>query len=1459
MSNDAAASSGGSENATMADMRELAQRECEDYLLQSVGAGCSFGWLHTEPIAYRFVPPMLRGEHQHRVDGEMVPILEPNEVPVYDIIVDTVHRSAMTPSPKTFGSLNVQTVAGMNAAARMCLFSKALGNPRFGTPERLTDQYSHASTERETHMCIANGRTYPKVTVVYEVLLRETVDDEDQLMSTDSECGLNKLLANDAWIGYRAWYLVHDALMDAVACFEEHIAETGRRFGVSPRAIPMPLSGPVAAERIEDEYAGEREKYVRVAERHNMKVARANAERQRRRAETQDYFVSEMHDYDSRITHPLELYNVVFADMDDRFEMLTGGSDAGKMLRVATRFNNADVGHLLNFRKVFSAHNPTTNARLSALGLCFKQQFSSDAYLPRSGREGDTTRLLVFPVPEFAYCATAIQAHAENLVDTVLPWNFCAIDLLLDNYMKAYAARRAAEHDRKDAEYLAGYKETSSSALDRKYMRSSALLARDQLRRCGTNANADANAAMGEGWRNYIYGSVEAKHLAYTQTPRVRTGEQLETERSDVIRLDSALEAPKRLFIERFRKMRMIWHTLTDSVRRMLTRMLRQAGMREFVAAFQSRHAKNTTVVRAAARTLNELRVGTATAYMERMCILPDHGVAQGMLARQLFEAHSVYGMRDAALFCGIMHDILRTAADADIDELYGHCKDIAHVKNYGPPGTGKSHMQEAMVQTKLPGTFRYVSSGSLRSQNTPKDQSDGVDVYDEITGAVAYTASSTPQEEQQRQNTKQMMTSYSVTHAVLTTPKEDYGRESVAGRKTYSTVSRRHSMLFVSGNDAGDPQRGAALNARFANNTWANIVQGGVAQDVTPLILTPGASSTSAMMDTRLDNTNRWYSERQHPIAVAAQKLMATGGLPVPNIDTFKIHWSHVYAMLARQVPSIQKKNRTTGRMLSRAQAMALSYAIEVVFASEISPLVERDFTANTVKCKPFCMEQVALLRSYLFLPEDLAIHIITEFVHRYYLPSHVYTAARSIANTYCDFYTTEQRKNGLGTDAALKPQYKRQTTEAPGMAGQHTVSYENRGYVTAVVDRQALIGFLKREHGHNYSSADAVLLELEGMCVRAPVHKMDFGDANEGAMRTQHLSVPVLTFTTSVSPITRREVTEVCISTYYLERFLPKEVTERVLAAISYNGIREREVMLGVAREQNNAMWYTHKIRRSEHPLRIANNNFIGAQAKRLFYSNTSLTRDRRDVVGETSAHSDAPEITYDSQDMEQHLCVKWLVDVVGMSEAEAPTYTPRAVDKAVKLLHQSNDVYSNCSMSSYNELFPKESASAATKQVLDQHTSELDLFWGGSAYTQAFAPKRVLQHNAGIGAFAPAPASAFGSAPACAFGSAFASTPVPVPAPAPAPPHPGMLAAVPHKHFPSHLMAASGQKGKQPAANTSTQSTGTSTKRTHTRPEDAYSPEVKSTRSRRGYGDATAESPLKRSRRTNLMMTS
>lgn len=1332
---------------TVSEMQALAQGECRNYLTTSLREGCSFGWMHAEPVVYRILPPSLRGETHHMVNSVSVPILNDGEVPVYDMLIDTIFRSSMVPSPKKFGDFNTQTPEGMNTAARVCLFSKALSNPRYGSSSEVSGEDVHINTERASYMCMVNGAHHPKVTVVYEVLLKQRVSDSENLVpdTDDENRNLNKLLSSDAWIGYRAWYLVHDQHLSTLSCIEQHMNSTRSRLGLTLPIMPMPISGSAAHDIIENEYAGEREKYLRVAETHNRNAARANSEQEKLRELTKDRQTKEVHDYDILVTNPLEMYNVVFTGVNGPYEQIVGGSTDGAMLRVADSLWEDTISHLLNFRSTFSILNTTTSSRLRSLGLC-PTQLSYSNYIQCSGREGDLTKKLEFPIPEFAYKATAIQARSEHLFATPITWNFYAIDLLLEQYMRVFAARREAEHDIADRAYLDSYKDECSyeDGVTREFIQNMTTLSREELRRCGRAGDVPIDVTANP-WHAYSTGSVDSSHFAYTQLARVRTAEQIEAEISEVICIDSALENPKRLYMERFAKLRLIWHTLDLSVQHMLTRMLRQAGMREFDAAFQHRHMENTNVVRASAKTLRELETTGTTAHLERVCMIPKHGLWQSMVARSLFEAHTVYGMQDPALFRGISMDVLRAAADPDIDKMHEMCTDIAHQKIYGPPGTGKSKMQETMVQTKVRGTFRVVSSGSTRSQNTPRDNSDGVIVHDEITGAIAMTKDSTPQEKQQQQNSKEMMTSFGVTHVVLTTCESTAsnpltGRETILGRRSFSTRSRCHSMIYASGNDGGDPRSGAALNSRFSSNMWTSSVHGaGLSMDVTPLTLSVGSSSLSGLMDTRLDTTNKWYAQREHPICVAVFKMMATGALQAPNIDTFVIHWSAVYRMLVRHMPSISTKNRVSGRMLSRAQAETVSYATSIVFGSEISPLVQRDYATGKVYCVPFNIDQVALVRPYLFLPEDAAIHIITEFVSRYYLPSQVYLAARSIANRYCNYYTREQQRAGLGVECA-KPSYKLEAAiTGVGDMRAGSVTMENRGYVSANVTRGELIEFLKREHGHNRSTADDVLIELEQMQVLAPVHKMTPSDFSEGAKRIAQTIIPVLTLCTSMSQVTRQETTEICLSTYYLETFLPEDILRRVLKTICYNGIRKRKVLIGIPRENNRSMWICETVKPGAHPLVVKNNKHVSAQARRIFYGAQALTRTQRDAACAMSSGSVAKTIVYDKQDMEEAICKKWLVEDLGYSAIEAALYTPNQLNHRVDMLHEANTVYSSRSLKTYEEIATTQK-SPSSSMTPTSYDRTLDLFWDHACYAKAFSPK-LVQHTGGVAFKLPA----------------------------------------------------------------------------------------------------------------------
>lgn len=1331
------------------------QREQAIQMRSVIEQSSSCMWMETaEKKHQRFL--IINQAVERTFDHAKLRAVDEDIIPVSYFLSDTYLRNTMQVSPLKVKDFALGKKVGAAAATRLSFLLKTLSSSSIGqcAASQNGDTTATVIARRGGYTCLIGDRVFPKVSLYMEVLVH------------DEHLELDELYADDNWKGYRLWFMIHDRTIDIDHCIDAQIQANALSLGLVSDFQHINTSGVQAANTIRDYFGGDLKSYRSSVQQENREAARKNKEARERRDFLSSLKIENTSQHYLDIYSRLSYYNqcLVPLNSDGERKTIALGEPLATTLEDAKRFITdpnppegqtgriimnpifAEYMHHCNHYGVTTAHyiNTLNDAKVCDHQMDNTNYFGADVeffevYQLPPAAEGsppnEWARCLTFEFPLKKLVFRYSQQHMEPefFMELPLPWVFSPMDVELERFEKRFKEREDQEEAERHSRFFDQFSETERGALvlraleiDGAHHRAALESTRDPIRLQPKDLEP-----IDENTHSYL------RYRLKKPTNRTSDSDP------NIISIESTIDDARRIQHARFKKLRRFWKVMAREEQLDIMDLYQEEGMRLFLNAMtNSVQHSHTHVVKEAIRLAEDLIRRGQSAYHERDSILFRMGFTASYMARELLELEHHEGMLAHHIR---VHELrgraFRAAHDHHTDRLYGTSGAIEHEMVIGAAGTGKTHAVEVATKQLLAGTIYVNNSSSACADNSGESQSDTVMAIDEMDGRFNPGARQTPQDAQQMANIKSSMTGdFSLTRSILALgdSKGKSALESAKERKNLKIKSNMHRSIQIAGNILHTGMEPSFLS-RFLVYLISCDDLKRPSRSLTSSLLRAGSSGITAVLDPVRSRLDEWR-QLEHALHVFAAKMISVGAIHYPNIEMFNVHWSNVHTAILEVLPSMADISRVSEAMISRALTECINIAIHKVFASEDSPLVEFDSENKRIDEELFSLRQLKLIEPYLFLPEDMAIHIITQFVNTQIFPASWYQLMEMIAVEKCQYATERRREaqaevlfqsylksdrsseNALSrrTEQQLRTQAMMDTlkefcprwahTSKGGGAGQVV----DANYVSTDMSKDEVARYIDATSGYNYYCGTYMIDKMCTMRLRAKSLNRDDGD-KEIDMPILKLEVPPFSGSGEDERTAKKnssgftDLRKVYISVVYLEQFHPEEVMDRVMDTICYNGIRERDVLIGVHPANNWHLWAKRSLRRGKHPLRVPNSTYLSDEVRNIFYEKTPLTRSAQsafsaasaaredDILLVAGASSSSTASTTESSDRFLHfdenncaetaLCVKWLIETVGIENPEdAIYYLPHMVDMRIKARHVSVEGYGKEDLKDY-----------------------------------------------------------------------------------------------------------------------------------------------------------------------------
>jgi hypothetical protein len=679
---------------------------------------------------------------------------------------------------------------------------------------------------------------------------------------------------------------------------------------------------------------------------------------------------------------------------------------------------------------------------------------------------------------------------------------------------------------------------------------------------------------------------------------------------------------------------------------------LRKEGQNMLIRSFDPQ-SKNTVVVQAAAKVFHDMQKSEDSAFFEihsRMSeAIPPVDENGHRIDHMSVFASEMYNFGIYFENIGMLdnHELLHTliistfcaAMSRDCALLFGMPAAIPHIFLMGVRGTGKSHTIEVLANLLLEGTVNTMNSHSSRAYDSgTTNVSDTATVSDELTADVAPEKAKSPQEVASVHQKKSAMTEGVLTHMYLECNKE-------GGRETITIRSMVRQLTIILANDREIPQGDDSFYNRLLTHYFFVSNQRSGSRDLTLQSCNMAGGSVSSILQSRSSLRDKWI-KFLHAACVFISKGVQLMCFPYPNIIMLYLHFTNVYTKVIRpKVPSITRHNRIAGMMFAEGVMLTIAHAVHITCASEASSILDFNHATQTLKLKPFRMEQLFSANPYLFCSEDIAMFVITKYVYKHMIPAVHYITATALAKIGCGYEKGKtkgpfnpSRQTGVTMDAAVKyAKYKEG----------NDISVEDPNFLQSRLTLGAICDWFTRVGGQNSYSAKEILMFLSGMEINVryfdplnptapPEMKRVFAakiiDPREMGRANS------LGHTTGPDP-----ASIVQLSVAYLEDFHPDDITKQIMKAMCYTGTRPRDILLGYTNPAFPFMYQKYTLKKGSKPLDVSDTSFMADSIKEglcTAYSISLESRDHANMINKITNQK-----YHFTEDAEKFLHLEWL----------------------------------------------------------------------------------------------------------------------------------------------------------------------------------------------------------------------
>jgi len=661
------------------------------------------------------------------------------------------------------------------------------------------------------------------------------------------------------------------------------------------------------------------------------------------------------------------------------------------------------------------------------------------------------------------------------------------------------------------------------------------------------------------------------------------TAERRSADDSDLLCIDNPLTLKIKKQMEREERICAMSPWLTAQEVLYLRRALRREGILLLQGVLASNDKDLTQVCRNAGELLYEREKSEAPAVWNLFIYFKGLGVGNCSIAAELLRYEMLFGVRSYHyLVHALVNDLYRASHSPEIDKAKGPTSDIVHRVLFGEHGTGKSWTIELIRDfLSLLSSVEDVSSSSTRSANVPRDQSDVMRVADEMGIADPTKAGSADQSKVDE--LKHMLSSFELIHHVLAyidQTGELSARELLLARRSYKIRSIVHRMYLYNSNVLGVGQEGS-----FLDRVLVTLISGyefslrAEAPRSINAIMSGGGGETLKLARTEFTKWMRF----QHAVHLAAAKGVALEALPYPCIVMLTRHWQRVEQSLKQLMPLFGGQTRATNRLYSMGISECITRAIQILFGvSALSDLtrtrLQADFSSSSASSSssavhhspPFKVLQIFHLAPLLFLPEDIAIRLITRSLLDNHMNKHCHELLRYMAERHGNYRTWLQSQatpENLSIEELMKAKYgepRHHPDPGPTYVKREFVvggaPQVDCNYIQFEMSYNGLIAELQEQKRYNRPMAKYLLSQLRAMEVYACLRNSD-GTVNRSNW-SKSLALHI-----EENPLPGcHDNMRFVVSVNFLELCSPRQVIAHAMHAMRHRGTRERDVLIGL-----------------------------------------------------------------------------------------------------------------------------------------------------------------------------------------------------------------------------------------------------------------------------------------------------
>jgi hypothetical protein len=931
--------------------------------------------------------------------------------PVFHRMCHTVPMSAvMRFGSKSFNSWKMNEKNGNSECLAFMFYGMTFTDPSNGT---------NVPGKPYSHTFSVEGRIFPKVSVIFEPLVRRVTENDDALDGTIGSLDIVKLLNVNNIVAFRVWYLIHDPQIVPWQVVDQQIANLKIATGAIPNYKRYTIEDPEILLWKEEFNVEKMEKVVNEVKKRNANLEQLERRNQHLKKEflkakgtlhstfykvyqltsrvafynfVQSYLLRCLKCYNSKLRCPTcRNKEPNFSSIETRdsidYEAIRFDS-----IRLANPFASIAESDDLSSKMIRSIIDPLVALNpLTPTVMKLLKDLKISGHQARIVNYETDNHEYVFPWGTLTFKAPEVNMHHMNLfIESKLPWAYSGVEAML-HVIEEMTKGELNKRQRRHVQDVCGDIDLVP-----------ALRTIDQI--------------------NTLY--YEDESVFRPAIPESLISEELTEESFNGIRpifeLDRPEDSESRLLIrykddtddyfntmatnrERFQRLIPALERHPD-ITNHIHEQFKIEGREATLNILCSTNPRITAVMQNAAKKLESMeRMRDTTSIQPIQAVDPDFSLFANHLINFMIYIEST-GVSQAShlIILQLFHQLYRASHSSEIERLHGYPTDVESLVLLGRAATGKTMIVKLIQEHSVPGSIDSLTSTSEHSTAAAQNLSDTMVVSDELN------ASNDPRRAKGADLTKLTATKEALTsffnkrQVLILNPDTSDPR---LRRQTAVYEIKLHRSLLILANDLFILEADVSHWTRFGLNYTIGEPErkGGRegSSDTTP---------THTVNVGTLNNSNKKSIRRNWLIILHAMHCFVAygiklGALSYPCMKLLGIYRGAMFQCLKDKFPNIERDPRIIGRMWSQAVSKTISFAISTAFVSEVNPRIN----LKTGELRPFQISDIFAVEPYLFCSTDIAIFELTHMVFQYMIPTMHYTIAHKVAVQFGHYRTVE------------------------------------------------------------------------------------------------------------------------------------------------------------------------------------------------------------------------------------------------------------------------------------------------------------------------------------------------------------------------------------------------------------------------------------------------------------------